>query len=118
MSTSRLRWQFEAMRRGGQLPRRTPLRRVGKKAQRDRDEMTTSRVLIIHRSGGRCEADGFSPYCSGVGTEAHHVVRRSQGGSNDPSNLLWVCAADHQRIHQYPEAARQRGLLKYGWEAS
>lgn len=65
---------------------------------------------MTQRAGDACEAR-FSKGCSGWGAEAHHIVLRSQGGSNEPENLLWVCSACHSTIHSYPLAARERGLI-------
>lgn len=102
------------MKRSGPLARRTPLRAVGKKAQRDRAELRDVRAEVLLRSRGRCEARGFSPLCTGYGTQAHHIVRRSQGGTNDPANLLWVDAACHVAIHHHPAAAMRAGFLSKG----
>jgi hypothetical protein len=78
--------------------------------------MALTKGVLIARSGGQCEAKGFSPHCTGVGNQAHHILRRSQGGSNDPENLLWVDNACHTAIHANPELARLSGYLKHGWE--
>lgn len=91
--------------------RRTPLRRVGKKGQKDRREVDQARAELLFRSKGRCEAR-FSDLCTGYGAHAHHVLRRSQGGSNDPASLLWVCFPCHRKIHDEPLAATDAGLLR------
>lgn len=103
------------MKRGGYLPRRTPLRPVGAKTKRDRDELRAARLVLLERSGGRCEARGFSPLCTGVGVHPHHIIRRSAGGGNDPEVLLWVCAHCHAAIHDRPAEALVAGFLKPGW---
>ena len=43
------------------------------------------------RSGGICEAPG----CTRPAAHVHHVVYRSQQGSDGPENLVDVCAAHH-----------------------
>jgi hypothetical protein len=55
-----------------------------------------------------CEGCGEVPMMSPKDAAAHHIKLRSQGGSNDPSNLklcaLWGCgchAADHHRHEIY-----------------
>lgn len=77
---------------------------------RGRDRYAKARRAVYVRSQGLCEAriDGV---CTEVGEHVHHVRRRSQGGADDPSNLLMVCRADHDWIHANPEKARELGLL-------
>ena len=38
-------------------------------------------------------------HCGNVATDSHHVVFRSQGGSDDWSNLAALCRTCHQAIH-------------------
>lgn len=106
------------MRRGGPLKRRTPLRAVGAKGQRDRREVDTARTELLFRSQGRCETRGYSPLCTGYGIHAHHVIRRSQGGHNNANNLLWVCSMCHRKIHDNPAEALRRGYLRPGGETA
>lgn len=51
---------------------------------------------VLDRDNWQCQA-------CGTGGEnrlhVHHVVFRSQGGSDDPSNLVTVCWKCHERIH-------------------
>lgn len=99
------------MARSTEPLKRTELsRKPGKKARRDLAELRVARRALLERSRGYCEAR-YSANCSSVGTMAHHVKRRSQGGPNDPRNLLWVCAHCHGAIHLYVDAARELGLL-------
>lgn len=93
------------------LERRTGLRRftpLRRRRSPDR-QLEESRQIVRARSDGRCEARLFG--CTGVGVHAHHRLRRSQGGSHHPTNLLWVCWACHKTIHDYPAHARRAGLL-------
>ncbi len=80
------------------------------KMNRDRAELRATKRSMLERSLGRCEA-GFSLMCTGVGTQAHHVRRRSQGGTNDLANLKWCCEPCHTTLHAQPELAREVGLL-------
>ena len=51
---------------------------------------------IRRRDGGYCTCPG----CSRAAGQDHHVLLRSQGGSNDPGNLTALCAPHHLRgIH-------------------
>jgi hypothetical protein len=96
--------------------KRSPLRRtafvakVSEKQRLIRSELRQSRKAIIARSGGRCEAR-LEGICAGEGQHAHHVVRRSQGGTHAPDNLKWVCGICHYYIHAQPAKAMSLGLL-------
>jgi hypothetical protein len=46
---------------------------------------------VRDRDLGRCQAPG----CSHRAVHAHHVVPRSRGGSDDPENLVALCACHH-----------------------
>ena len=44
-----------------------------------------------HHERQRCRVWG----CSRPAGHEHHIVFRSQGGSDDPSNKIWLCATHH-----------------------
>jgi hypothetical protein len=46
------------------------------------------------RDGWRCAVPGCSSHAN---LHAHHVLFRSAGGSDAPSNLITLCAWHHQR---------------------
>lgn len=50
------------------------------------------------------ERDHFTCRQCGQYTEAvpHHVVPRSQGGSDDPDNLILLCEECHRTLHEAP----------------
>jgi hypothetical protein len=54
-------------------------------------ERPTPAKQVRDRDGGFCGAPG----CSRAGGHGHHIEFRSAGGSDDPSNLVSVCAAHH-----------------------
>lgn len=78
--------------------------------RRDATRYAQARAVVFERSQGRCEAS-VEGVCLGRGDQAHHVRRRSQGGQDDPSNLLWVCRACHDHVHRNPAEAVELGLL-------
>jgi len=43
----------------------------------------------------RLEAVAKVPGCSRAAVHAHHIIPRSQGGTDDPENLVSLCAAHH-----------------------
>jgi hypothetical protein len=53
--------------------------------------------FVWHRDGGRCQTPGCR---STVGLEIHHLIRRADGGSHDPSNLRLQCSACHLALHR------------------
>jgi hypothetical protein len=78
------------------------------------DPAWQSRYRTFERDGWRCRVPGCSARRN---LQEHHVVFRSQGGSDDPENLVTLCATHHLRVlhagrlrcHRLPE-----GLL--AWE--
>ncbi len=67
---------------------------------------------IRERDLGRCQAPG----CSRAATHAHHIVPRSQGGSDDPSNLVSVCTVHHYRgIHAGTLKIRGKAPDRLAW---
>jgi hypothetical protein len=48
--------------------------------------------IIAARDGWRCTAPG----CTAREIEVHHIVYRSQGGNDDPSNLTSLCPFHHR----------------------
>ena len=47
----------------------------------------------------------------GGALDAHHRLRRSQGGSDQGRFLVSVHRTCHRFIHEHPEEARRRGFL-------
>ena len=63
---------------------------------------------IRDRDGNRCAY----PACGWPqNLHVHHRVRRSQGGRDEPPNLITLCARHHQWVHANPYAAKRKGLL-------
>jgi hypothetical protein len=52
--------------------------------------------FVWRRDGGRCRVPGCR---SARGLEVHHIVRRADGGSHDPSGLVLLCGACHRSHH-------------------
>ena len=65
----------------------------------------------------RCAVVIDGAQCEYRASHKHHIQRRSQGGSNDPENLLAVCAGPgtpdhHGFIHANPAWSYEHGYLK------
>ena len=97
----------EAVKRSP-IQRRTRMRFVSDMQKKRQMQLNISRRLIVARSHNFCES---GRYCGHTGEHAHHVVRRSQGGSNGIENLLWLCHQCHEWIHTHVAEARELGLL-------
>ena len=52
---------------------------------------TTPQRRVLARDLGFCQVPG----CSRAAAHAHHIEFRSAGGSDDPSNIVSLCAAHH-----------------------
>jgi hypothetical protein len=59
-----------------------------------------------------CEL-GLVDSCTGRAEVRHHILRRSQGGSDEASNTLDLCDADHRWIHDHPAVSYERGWLRH-----
>jgi hypothetical protein len=51
----------------------------------------TPQKRVIDRDQGFCQVAG----CSRPAVHAHHVLFRSRGGSDEPANLVSLCAPHH-----------------------
>jgi hypothetical protein len=79
---------------------------VHRKGEKNRATIPPARRReVLARDGYRCRASGCgSAHFLGV----HHVIPRERGGTNDPENLITLCAACHRMIHERKGAARIR----------
>lgn len=68
-------------------------------------DAVVSRVFL--RARGQCEVVLDGTRCARRAKDAHHVVKRSQGGPDTPENLLACCRACHDRT----DAPYHRGRL-------
>jgi 5-methylcytosine-specific restriction endonuclease McrA len=118
------------VKRGGPIQRRTPLRRIepmpnttrpirnkslrrqSKKGAAADRTLAASKRIVRERSGGMCEAGPFTAeVCTGTADHVHHVIPRSSGRDDSPSNLLDLCHACHAWVHAHPAESRRAGLL-------
>jgi hypothetical protein len=54
-------------------------------------ERSSPHKKVLARDGGLCQVPG----CSRAAAHAHHIVHRSQGGGDDLSNMIALCASHH-----------------------
>lgn len=94
-----------ALRRRASLPTRPPTRLDGPFNLDD----VRYRWALWNRSRGLCDVGGepLSPRA----WDPHHRKQRSLGGTDEPSNVLVVCRAHHDRIHDRIRWAHDNGYL-------
>lgn len=63
--------------------------------------------LVYQQAGSRCSLCDLDDVAA---LDLHHIIYRSEGGTDDSGNLLLVCKNCHARIHsgEIPHAAIQR----------
>ena len=74
-----------------------------------------TKAMVLNRDNYTCQ------YCKGKHKdsklEVHHIVFRSQGGSDEESNLITLCRTCHKDLHSgkiHPKLnGKAKGLLKY-----
>ena len=57
----------------------------------ERDHIDRRRHTVLMRKAGLCAVPG----CSRAACQLHHIVYRSRGGTDDPTNLVGLCAVHH-----------------------
>lgn len=98
------------LKRGAPPKRHQPIIKVRRGTARSTSDFSDEvRQDLIARSNGWCEV--AVPGCAGRGTQAHHRLRRAQGGKGTLKNGLWVCRACHSFIHDHPAESFERGWL-------
>ncbi len=59
-------------------------------------------MLLMVRLEGTCICvKTHIPKPSVGAMELHHILPRMHGGTNDPENLVWLCATGHNNVHIY-----------------
>jgi hypothetical protein len=56
-----------------------------------------TRRAVLARDRHRCRVPGCT---HAMFVDIHHVVPRSEGGCNDPDNIITICGADHRTAHR------------------
>jgi 5-methylcytosine-specific restriction endonuclease McrA len=73
------------------------------------------RAYVLHRDGYQCQK------CKAKNTKLHihHIVSRSNGGTNTPSNLITLCKSCHDKLHAGEfEIKGSRSKTKHATEIS
>lgn len=54
--------------------------------------------------------------CGRPAAHTHHRKLRSQGGTDDPVNLIRLCLACHNVVHDHPAESYEKGWLVHSWD--
>lgn len=68
------------------------------------------RELVLRRDGFRCRQCGVR--CHRHDADVHHLIPRSMGGSDDPSNLITLCDGCHAAHHPNLQVKLSRRLIE------
>lgn len=103
------------LRRLTSLQRRSTMRRHPTARKRSKPVPAEVRDLVAARDRG-CVGARLVPSIKCWGPlDPHHILRRSQGGTNDADNLVTLCRAHHDWVHAHPVTANELGLLRRSW---
>lgn len=100
----------EPLRRSGWLRRRTPLRPVSPKRRAYHGKHAAMVQLVLERDQ-RCQLRGSD--CFGPLTP-HHLLKSSQGGTDDPQNMVALCQWHNGWVEREPITAQILGLVIKG----
>jgi 5-methylcytosine-specific restriction protein A len=69
------------------------------------------RNAVRRRANGRCEGRVRGVRCPNRGAECDHITPHTEGGTDDLSNLQWLCTPCHKR-KTGQEAAQARAAIR------
>jgi len=110
------------------LKRKTPLRRVSKKRQREMKEYGPRKASYFQRLAKKQQGlglnppDDFTPWCEVCLAEEwelmpaedwHHVLPKGRGGKQNQEEGLMIAVSRlaHRKIHDDPQWSEKRGYL-------
>ena len=70
-----------------------------------------------YRDGYKCRACGKSKHDDGVRLEVHHIIRKTDGGTDVPENVVTLCEACHKAHHQEAKKLKFRRPPQHKGEA-
>lgn len=76
----------------------------------EQDRWLRARQIVLARDQHRCQQ--CQELCKKGEADVHHVIPRSLGGLDEPSNLITLCDACHGAIHPNQQAILSQGILR------
>jgi HNH endonuclease len=84
--------------RADAIPRTHDAGHGGQPRPRAKQTVTPAlRRAVLTRDEHRCRVPGCS---HAAFVDVHHIVARSEGGPNEPTNLVTLCGAHHRAVHR------------------
>ena len=81
------------LKRKTTLRAKTPINKVSKRQAKRNREL----AKMLPPEDGKCQKCQKVPDFRGL--SKHHVIFRSRGGTDEKSNLLWLCGTCHDAMH-------------------
>jgi ATP-dependent DNA helicase RecQ len=75
-----------------------------------RDDWNSIRRFVLQRDARKCRECGIA--CTSAEADIHHLIPRSMGGPDDPSNLITLCDGCHAAHHPSLQASLSRRLIE------
>jgi 5-methylcytosine-specific restriction endonuclease McrA len=75
------------------------MKRVSEKQRAKLEAYAAVRLEVADRDKRRCQV------CGRPATDTHHILYRSQGGPDEPWNLICLCRDCHELVHREGPAA-------------
>src|SRR5687767_14332496 len=76
-------------------------------------EWLSVRLAVLERDGNTCVACGEA--CTGPDAHVHHLIPRFAGGTDDPENLITLCAGCHAAHHPNLQVGlARRAIIQWG----
>lgn len=99
--------------------KRTPLKRVGRRASMRDKSYDFTRQVVIARDNNTCQGPARhappcmpTKPCSGS-LDVHHILPTGRGGPKcDATNCVLLCRFHHQWVHEHTRHARTLGLYR------
>ena len=73
--------------------KKTPINRIGKITKLRNKNL----AKLKPPKDGLCQECHLKPDWRGLAR--HHIIKRSQGGNENPENIIWLCGKCHAKNH-------------------
>lgn len=101
------------------LPKRSaPLKRSPIRKKQPKSFPADVLAEIMQRDRGCVAQPAWREVQCAGRLDPHHALMRSQGGKDRPEDVIMLCRAHHDAVHQNPARSYALGLLRRGGNIS